>query len=99
MMQSNWSESWSQFNGLINPDDIMVKEVRLQSSAGWYIGAAEFYDFEEMGFYSRDSEYYPSEEVLKEFFPRSLSIEEAANKIKHDPLLSRKMKRKLEKLK
>lgn len=94
-MRSRWSESWSHFEGLINKDDIVIRDVRLQSNAGWYIGAIEFYNFEEMDFYSRDSDYYPSEQMLKEDYPHSISTEEAFNKIKHDRLYKRKMEKKL----
>lgn len=94
-MRSRWSESWSHFEGLINPDDVVIQHVRQQSAAGWFIGAVEFYDFEEMDIYSRDTGYYPTEEMLKEEYPRSISLQEAFNKMQHDPLHRRKMERKL----
>lgn len=96
-MRSNWSESWSQFNGLINKDDVIVRNVRCKSASGWYLGTVEFYNFEEMDFYSRDSDlYYPNEQILKEDYPHSISIEEAFNMIKSDRLLNKKMKKKLQ---
>ena len=94
-MKSNWSQDWSMYQGLINPTDVVVREVRLQSAAGWYVGSVEFYNFEEMDFYSRDTGYYPNEEMVKEEYPRSISTQEAFEKIKHDQLLHRKMKKKL----
>lgn len=94
-MRSRWSESWSHFDGLIDPSDIVVRDVRLQTNAGWYIGTVQFYNFEEMDFYSRDSDYYPNEKMLKEEYPHSISTEEAFMKIKHDRLLRRKMDKKL----
>ena len=98
-MKSRWSESWSEFDGLIHPEDIVIRNVRLQSNAGWYMGTAEFLDYEEMQYYSRDSEYYPTEEALAQNYPSSISIEEAFAKIKHDSMYSRKMEKKLAKLK
>lgn len=94
-MLSNWSEGWSQFNGLIDKKDIVIRDVRIQSNAGWYVGAVEFYNFEEMDFYSKDSGYYPNEAMLKEEYPNSISIDEAFHKIKNEPLLKRRMERKL----
>lgn len=94
-MKSRWSESWSEFDGLIHPDDIVVRNVRIKTNAGWYIGTIEFLDFEEMDFYSRDSGYYPTEDCVAAVYPNSISIEEAFVKVKHDTLLHRKMKRKL----
>jgi len=94
-MLGNQSEGWSEFNGLINKDDIVVRDVRVQSNAGWYVGTVEFYNYEEMDFYSRDSGYYPNEAMVKTEYPNSISIEEAFHKIKHDRLLNMRMKRKL----
>lgn len=94
-MQNGWSESWSQYNGLINENDVVIRNVRLQSNAGWYIGAVQFYNYEEMDFYSRDSDYYPNENVLQEVYPNSISIEEAFYNLKYDRLLKRKMERYL----
>jgi hypothetical protein len=93
-MRSRWSESWSHFEGLIHPNDVVVRNVRIQTNAGWYIGTVEFYDFDEMGFYSRDGDYYPNEEIVKNIFPNSISIEEAFHKVKHDRLLKRKLEKK-----
>lgn len=95
-MRSRWSESWSHFDGLIDPNDVVIRDVRCKSNAGWYVGAVEFYNFEEMDFYSRDTEYYPNEEILKQAYPRSISIKEAFAKIQHDRLYRRKMERKLD---
>lgn len=94
-MRSRWSESWSHYEGLINPDDVVIRHVRLESAAGWYVGSVEFYNFEEMDFYSRDTDYYPSEATLKRDYPESISVQEAFQKIQHDTLYKRKMERKL----
>lgn len=94
-MQSNWSENWSEFNGLIDKNDVVVRNVRLKSAAGWYVGTVEFYNFDEMDFYSRDSMYYPSEAMLKAEYPDSVSDKEAFQMVKHDRLLKRKMEKKL----
>jgi len=89
------SGNMSQFDGLIDKNEIVIKNVRLQSNAGWYMGTVEFYNFEEMDFYSRDSMYVPSEEMVKKLYPESISVEEAFHRIKHDRLLKRKMEKKL----
>lgn len=95
-MNSRWSESWNQYDrDKVQPNEVIVTDVRLQSNAGWYIGALEFYDFEEMDFYSRDSDYYPNEALLKKEYPRSISVQEACDKVKHDRLYQRKMEKKL----
>jgi len=99
MIKSSWSESWSQYDELIHKDDIVIRNVRVQSNAGWYIGAVEFYNYDEMDFYSRDSDYYPNEEMLKSYYPTSISVKEAFNKIKHDRLHSMKMEKKLKGIK
>jgi hypothetical protein len=59
----------------INKDEVLIRHVRLQSNAGWYLGTVEFYNFDEMDFYSRDTDfYYPNEALLKEEYPRSISV-------------------------
>lgn len=94
-MRSRWSESWSHFEGLIDKNDVVIRDVRQQSAAGWFLGALEFYNFEEADCYSKDTEYYPNEKMLQQYYPHSISISEAYEKIKHDRLLKRKMDRKL----
>jgi hypothetical protein len=95
-LRSRWSESWSHYDVRdVKKDEVVIPDVRLNSNAGWYVGAVEFYDFEEMDFYSRDTDYYPNEEMLKDDYPRSISIEEAFYKIKNDIIYKRKMERKL----
>ena len=95
-LRSKWSESWSHYErDEVGLNEVVLPNVRLQSNAGWYVGAVEFYNFEEMDFYSRDSDYYPNESLLKEDYPHSISIEEAYHKINHDRLYKRKMEKKL----
>lgn len=97
-MRSRWSESWSHYESSeVKQDEIVIPNVRLQSNAGWYIGTVEFYNYDEMDFYSRDTGYYPNESMLENDYPNSISVEDAFNKIKHDRLYSRKMERKLNK--
>lgn len=95
MFGNGWNNISSEYNGLINKDDIVIRNVRLQSAAGWYVGAVEFYNFEEMDFYSRDSCYYPTESMLASDYPESISVEEAFNKIKFDRLYKSRMNKKL----
>lgn len=95
-MRSKWSESWSHYEANeVSVDEIVIPNVRLQSNAGWYIGAVEFYDYDDMDFYSRDIDYYPNEHMLQQDYPRSISIKEAYEKVNHHPLYKRKMERKL----
>lgn len=99
-MRSRWSESWSHYDSHdILKDEVVIPDVRLKSAAGWYIGALEFYSFDEIDFYSRDTEYYPSDMMLYENYPNSISVEEAINKVNNHPLYRRKMERKLGKIK
>lgn len=91
------SQDWSKFDGLVNPEDVVIRDVRIQSNAGWYVGAVQFYNYDEMDFYSRDTGYYPSEEMLSQEYPQSISIQEAFHKVKHDRLYSRKMDKYLAK--
>ena len=94
-MENRWHVS-SEFDArFTEKDEVIIQNVRLQSNAGWYIGAVEFYNFDELDFYSRDSEYYPNEELLKEENPHSLSVQEAVALVKTDRLYKRKMERKL----
>lgn len=98
-LRSRWSESWSHYDSRdVKDNEVVIPHVRLQSNAGWYIGAVEFYNFDEMDFYSRDTDYYPNEEMLKSEFPRSISVEEAFSKMNNNPLYKRKMERKLNKI-
>jgi hypothetical protein len=95
-MRSRWSESWSHYEkSEVKENEVVIPNVRLQSNAGWYIGALEFYTFEEMDFYSRDTGYHPNEEMLEREYPHSISVQEAFEKVNHHPLYKRKMERKL----
>ena len=95
-MRSRWSESWSHYEAKdVKENEVVMPNVRLESAAGWFIGAIEFYDYDEMNPYSRDTDYYPSENMLKSEYPHSISLEEACHKIKYDTLYKRKMERKL----
>ncbi|QST02651.1 hypothetical protein IMZ31_19065 (plasmid) [Pontibacillus sp. ALD_SL1] len=94
-LRSRWSESWSQYDrNDVSADEVVVPNVRLQSAAGWYIGAVEFYSEEEMDFYSRNTEYYPNEGILRNEYSKSISVEEAFEKVKHHPLYQKKLDQK-----
>lgn len=98
-IRGNWSEGWSSYNSKdVSPNEIIITNVRLESAAGWYIGSLEFYNFDEIDFYSRDTEYFPSESFLLSYYPESISIEDAINKINNDSLYKRRMERKLGKI-
>lgn len=57
----------------------VIKNVRLDSAAGHYVGSLEF-GGGDVEFYDRDSEYYPNEKHLHFDYPTSISREEAFSK-------------------
>lgn len=84
------SESWGRYNGLIDPTDIVVTQVRQQSAAGWFVGALQIYNEDECECYSRDSEYYPTEALCIQEYPKSISKVE----VFRTPLVRRKLARR-----
>lgn len=91
-MESKWSESWSQYNGLINKDDVVVKDVRYEFPYGWGIVYLQFYNFEEADIYSKETDFgYLSEESLIEDYPDSISIEDAFNLVKNDRFYKKRL--------
>jgi hypothetical protein len=57
----------------------VISHVRMKSAAGWYLGSIEF-NGEDAFPYDRDSGYYPSEELVKSEYPRSIGQDEAFQK-------------------
>lgn len=75
------SEGWSVYKGeKVNPNDIVIRNVRQKSAAGWFVGALQFYDREHCECYSKDTFYYPTEELCKFDNPQSISFDDALNR-------------------
>jgi hypothetical protein len=57
----------------------IIKHVRQQLQAGWFVGSIDFSDGEaECG--NKESGYFPSEARLKALYPESIGIEAACQK-------------------
>ena len=94
LMQGRWSEGWSEFNrASADPMDVLIRNVRQESAAGWYVGALQFFSEEEAVPYSRDSEYYGGEHSLHAEYPNTISVKEAFQQAKSHPIYQKKLQR------
>lgn len=57
----------------------IIKHVRQQSQAGWFVGSIDF-STGEVECWDKESGYFPSGTRLKGLYPQSISIEEACQK-------------------
>ena len=60
---------------------MIINNVRMESNAGWYLGAIEATDDCPQP-YDRLSMYYPNEDWVKQEFPNSISLQEAFDRVK-----------------
>lgn len=54
---------------------MVIRNIRMQTAAGWYVGSVEIVEGE-VEPYDRQSMYYPKEEWLKNDYPDTMSLVE-----------------------
>jgi hypothetical protein len=59
----------------------VMQNVRQESNAGWYVGGLEMLEDNAIC-WDKESCYYPSEAVLQNDYPTSISMEEACKQAK-----------------
>ncbi|MFB0831472.1 hypothetical protein ACEU2D_17950 [Brevibacillus laterosporus] len=59
----------------------VIQNVRQESAAGWYVGGLEFLE-DNVVCWNKETGYFPSEVLLKNHYPCSISMEEACIKAK-----------------
>ncbi|MBG9776129.1 hypothetical protein ABD71_24735 [Brevibacillus laterosporus] len=59
----------------------VIQNVRQESAAGWYVGGLEFFD-DNVVCWNKETGYFPSEVILKNHYPYSISMETACIKAK-----------------
>ncbi|MGG1444940.1 hypothetical protein ABE354_23400 [Brevibacillus laterosporus] len=70
----------------------VIQNVRQESAAGWYVGSLEFLD-DNVVCWDKETGYFPSEGLLKNHYPYSISMQEAYKKAKqHNWINSNRMK-------